>query len=223
MTGIANRVVQQLRIFFDAAFLDVLFPKDEVVCALEQMTTAELMDAAPAAPPSTEVISLFSYRNHLVKTLIWELKYKGNKRVAKLIATVLHKRILQILSDRSLADGITCPVVIPMPVSKKRRKERGYNQCELVTDELSKMFGPSVTILPQGLRKIKDTPRQTLMDRSARLENIKGCFESGDPFLRGKDIFLIDDVFTTGATMKEAESVLLNAEARKVVKMTICR
>lgn len=204
--------------------LTVFFPKNQTVLKLEKMDDEEFLNSLPKATSTKhDCHSLFLYRNVLVKTAIWELKYKKNYTIAKRIGNALHKKLSEeILPLFSNPHSPQPPLVIPIPISKKRRKERGFNQCEIIVHALPK--SELYTISTIALRKVRDTPRQTISKRKKdREENIKGCFDAEKNLVCGRDIILIDDVLTTGSTLREAEKVLYESGARQIIRTTIAR
>lgn len=205
--------------------LDLLFPPPPLVRELLRMDAAELSERVERAGTRAgkNIISLFSYQDPLVRRAVWELKYRGNKKVAALLASALHDELLGFLEEYAPLTNFTEPFVIPIPLSRKRERERGFNQCVLLTDELEKLDGGrNFSVSEIALRKVKDTPSQTKTDkRSERLENLKDCFSAGKNEVKGRNIILIDDVATTGATLDEARRTLRKAGARKVIAFTI--
>jgi ComF family protein len=109
--------------------------------------------------------------------------------------------------------------IIPLPLSKKRERQRGYNQSELLAREVAKHF--SVDIDSSSLRKVKDITPQFELSRKDRLSNVKGAFRSSP--LKEKSILLVDDIFTTGATVREASRALKEAGAASVYVLTLAR
>lgn len=109
-----------------------------------------------------------------------------------------------------------------IPISLKRYFERGYNQSYLLAKCISKQVG--IPIKRFGLIKIKNNQMQSSLSKSERLNNIKGVYKA--LFLddiKGKTILLIDDIFTTGATINEASKVLKKAGAKKIIAITIAK
>ena len=159
-----------------------------------------------------------------MKEAIWQLKYRRNRKIARLLATVLYEEIVSVLEDRELFFNFTKPIVIPLPISKKRRKKRGYNQIEFLLSEFKVLDTENVfEFLNSILIKSKETLPQTLMkDRRLRLLNLRGCFEVvGASALKNRNIILIDDVVTTGSTLLEAKRTLLLRGAKKVICFTL--
>lgn len=204
--------------------LDILFPQRPLVRELEAMDPFTLASRAekPEGRAGKEMLSCFSYRDALIRQAIWELKYKGNRKVARLLATILYDELLAFLEEYASVTNFTSPLLIPLPLSKKRERERGFNQCQLLTDEIARLDGGKNFTLSLALSKIKDTQSQTKQDsRAKRLENLAGCFHADTEAVRNRNIILIDDVATTGATIEEARRTLRSAGARKVIAFTV--
>ena len=162
-------------------------------------------------------LSPFSYDDPLIREALHCLKYKRMRGIADVMGELLFEYILSfhiILPPKH----ILCPV----PLAASRRRIRGFNQAELIAVALQKRFGISGIFDPALLAKIKMTRPQVGLSREARQENIKNSFRV--PFaekVRGKDIVLVDDVKTTGATIEEAARVLKEAGAKRVWAITV--
>lgn len=126
---------------------------------------------------------------------------------------------------RALASLITLPdkwdidCIVPIPLHKSRRRKRGYNQSTLIAEELCKRY--DLCIDESLVERTVNTQSQRTLGQAQRAENIIGAFSvTGDAV--GKRILIIDDVFTTGATMNECAKALKNAGASKVYAATVC-
>ncbi|MBR4125867.1 MAG: ComF family protein [Victivallales bacterium] len=122
------------------------------------------------------------------------------------------------------ADPLVRPdCIIPIPLHWTRRLRRGFNQAELVAQFLGRELGiPCIT----SLRRQRHTGHQARLDADARLRNLRRAFcvpEHLKPQLADRTILLLDDVFTTGATLTAAADVLLSAGAREIAVATIAR
>jgi competence protein ComFC len=161
------------------------------------------------------------------------VKYNGNQKIAILFACLLYEQMIEVLSEEELFSNFIDPVVIPLPLSKERLKERGWNQAEIIAREIVKL-NSSFSLNTTSLHKVKNTLPQTKLSKSERLKNLKNCFaiKDSDSKIEGKrdldrvkiknrNIILVDDVTTTGATILEAKKVLLNAGAKNVLAFTI--
>ena len=167
--------------------------------------------------------ALFPYSDPLIKELIWQIKYKKNKHATKCAAYSIYFEL------NNEDEKIT---LIPIPISKKRRKERGYNLCELIIDEIIKLDNDSGEAGKfhkdyDLLIRIKDIEKQTLKNREERLVNTANIFKANSAKKLGQTrkldqkIIIIDDVTTTGSTLKEAREELLRAGYMNVSALTI--
>ena len=113
-------------------------------------------------------------------------------------------------------------VIIPVPLHPKRKKMRGFNQAKVIAEELARLRGIK---LEEGvLAKVKNVPPQTLLEMDEREENVSGAFRVVDEDrIRGKTIILVDDVYTTGSTVKECSSVLRKAGAKEIRAITVAQ
>lgn len=206
--------------------LNLLFPFSETRKKIESLTPEGVSEKCEMAEISDDknVLSIFSYENELMREMVHFLKYKGNKSVAKLFAEILYSEMIERMSEMSLFENFTNPVLIPIPLSNKKFKKRGFNQIELILKELKKMDTENIfEVNTKSLIKIKDTLSQTAVkNRRRRMENIRNCFGVSDvEKISKRNIILIDDVLTTGATMREAKNSLMKAGAKEVFCLTI--
>jgi len=146
--------------------------------------------------------ALFYYpKIGIVRQLIHQLKYKKQEE----ISAFLGKWLGVELNETGYYN--TIDVVIPVPLHKKRMKSRGYNQVEGFGKELA--LSLKATYNDTTLIRIKDTASQTVKDRLTRWRNVQTIFEVSElEKLQGKHILLVDDVITTGATIKACVTAL---------------
>jgi len=112
-------------------------------------------------------------------------------------------------------------VVIPIPLGKKRMKERGYNQVAMVAIPLSMQLG--LGYLSSALVRAKETRSQVGLSASERQENVKDAFFADRKKVNGRTVMLMDDVSTTGATLSSAAEALYASGAKDVFALTIAR
>jgi ComF family protein len=115
-------------------------------------------------------------------------------------------------------------IIVPVPIHFLKRLKRKYNQSELLAQKLGIISG--IPYEPRILRKEKQTPQQEGLSRNARLKNIRGSFGINLQYvhlLRDKNVILVDDVLTTGATANECSLNLKKHGAKKVIVLTIAR
>lgn len=162
--------------------------------------------------------SATSYRNEAVQRIIWRLKYEKLKSAGAPLAELL-TRYLNTL-DYSFVDF----TVVPVPLHPERLEERGFNQAGLLATAVAATL--DIPLVTNALHRVKATPAQAKMrDRKERTANLLDAFAvaPNNETLRGKNIVLVDDVFTTGATIGEAVKILKIAGAKTIVALAVAR
>jgi ComF family protein len=112
-------------------------------------------------------------------------------------------------------------IVIPVPLHPERERERGYNQANLLVQYFCREIGLNSDLM--ALQRVRHTRPQVGLDPTARRENVEGAFRAESARVAGKRILLLDDVFTTGATMTAASQALLDCGARQVAGICVAR
>jgi len=159
-------------------------------------------------PPFSKVISFGVYEGALAE-VINQLKFHNVRRLSKPLGTLLANVSLPVL------DGI-----VPVPLHIKSLRERGFNQSLLIARTLSRKR--NIPLFMDMLIKKKETPPQIGLSATERISNVRKAFTAQGK-VKGLRILLVDDVVTTGATVKECSHELLNAGAREVTVATIAR
>lgn len=206
-------------------FLGLLFPIHSDQDFLNKLTAEKFLSLAkPACPPLTpNTLSLFNYKDKIVKKAIWSLKFKNNQAIAKLFAEVIYDNLVEELSNLKLTANFDRPLLIVIPLSRQRYKDRGYNQVDLIAQAIAKLDrGIFLDYKKNVLKKIKNTQAQSgIKNKENRLKNVRGCFKITDPkIIQNQNIILLDDVTTTGATLTEAVSTLKTAQPKKILCVT---
>jgi ComF family protein len=212
-------------------FFDLLFPKKCLACKKEgRAFCAECRGKIPleTSPFASDTISVWQYDHPILQKTLWKLKYRGKQELAHDLAESLYDKLMETLAENELfanpAGNINERyILIPIPIHKNRQKERGYNQSELLAKELA-LLDPSLFALETNvLKKSKETPSQvSVKNREQRLRNIHGSFTVTHPKkISGKNIIVVDDVTTTGATLAEARKVLRKAGVKSVLCLTL--
>ena len=159
--------------------------------------------------------SLFFYsQDSTMQSLLHELKYRGNQALGIQLGSLLGTALKN--TSRFPVD-----VLVPVPLHPSKEKSRGFNQATLICQGIAAVTGlPVCTTL---LRRNAERSTQTKKDSAARWENMQGIFEA-TPFneVPYKNILLIDDVITTGATLEACGQALLEAEERKLWIASVC-
>jgi competence protein ComFC len=207
--------------------LDIIFPISCISCKESGVILCpKCISSSPESEKETPdwVFPVFDYRHPPIKKAIWFLKYKGKRSLAKIFADTMYPRILEEISDMKMLENFIDPILIPIPITKKRLRERGFNQTTLICNELVRLDKNNNFILEKYiLSKIKNGEHQARIEnRNMRLKNIIGSFAIiNREIIKNRNIILIDDVTTTGATLNEARKVLKQAGAKKIIAFTV--
>ena len=162
-----------------------------------------------------EHLYIFEYQG-MIRKVILDYKFNDKSYLYKTIVNFLLKneKFFPILKSYD--------TIVPVPISQKRRKERGYNQSELMAKEIARNV--SMKYNKQSLFKTKNIIEQSKLNREERQKNIQGVYGLRNAeMLQGKKILLIDDIYTTGSTVNECSKVLKQAYPRKIGVLTIAR
>jgi len=209
--------VKQLIIKIIDFFFDSLFPINHADRLLLSMSEEKAYLDLPKAPetPYHLIKSIFAYKNSLVTSLIWNIKYKKSTKALEIGGYALYRYIC-----KNWYLHLYKIVLLPIPISHRRRNERGYNQCELLLDQVKKLDATQNLTFSYNLIKRKiHKDRQTLKNRSKRLSDAKNIFEidfaeleklqdSTKEVDQQVKIIIVDDVVTTGSTMREAVELI---------------
>ena len=168
------------------------------------------------------IFAATSYKNTLVKKLITQFKYEPFLKNLSLPSAYLIIAHFLLSENKTIFKTPENSLLIPVPLRNSKKRERGFNQSEEIAKELSKFF--KIPYQFNNLIKIKKTQPQIELKRKERAKNVKDSFKLKNPqMVQEKTIFLIDDVFTTGATMEECARVLKEAGAKKVWGIAVAR
>ena len=229
-TGAHFRISQKCISFF-AGLFELVFPKKCLSCKKEGFAfCAECRGRIPleTSPSQGDTISVWQYDYPTLQKALWRLKYRGKQELARDLAESLYDKLMETLAENELFENPAGNrdekyVLIPIPIHKDRQRKRGYNQSELLAKELVRL-NPSLFLLEtDALLKTKKTRSQvSVKNREQRLRNIRGSFSvCHAKKISGKNILVVDDVTTTGATLAEARKVLRKAGAKNVLCVTL--
>jgi ComF family protein len=145
--------------------------------------------------------------------IIHALKYQKFQSVAGEFTQLLAKRL-------EVENMLKYDYIVPIPIHIAKKRERGFNQSDLIADSLSELTG--IKTNKNILYRHKYTVTQTLLSKSERMENMENVFNSkNESDIQNKSILLVDDVLTTGSTINSAADILIKAGAQRVGSATL--
>ncbi len=152
----------------------------------------------------------------LIKECIHNFKYNSHTYLGNTLADIMTEFAFKNIH----LNKIDC--IVPVPLHWKKMRDRGFNQSAILGKTLSKRTG--IYFCDKGLSRVKSMPAQVKLSRNERIKNLKGAFIVKEPkYFIDKKILLIDDVFTTGATMNECAKTLMDVGAREVYAFSLSR
>lgn len=151
-----------------------------------------------------------------VQELIHRLKYGKKTHLSRPLALLTARRVVPFIAESG------AELVVPVPLHRKRLRQRGFNQSVLLAGVLAKSW--HLPLSRNNLRRIRWTEPQIHLPVADRIRNVRGAFAVKDPTqIEGKRLVLVDDVYTTGSTVTECAKVLRNAGAEEVYVVTVAR
>lgn len=212
--------------FFYNQILALLFPEHCLGCRRRDETLCHAciqgLGRCTRALPS-DIFAAFDYHDPIVKKAIWNIKYYNHSPVGPLLGKIMYETLLEDIAE---IEALTSNqiVVVPIPLSARRYKERGYNQAEKIARGFVEAAGTKSFILNRAtVHKHRDiSPQARIIEKNERLKNIRGAFTLTDNrHIKGRTVIVIDDVTTTGGTMQEVMKVLKEGGAKKVYGFTV--
>lgn len=201
-----------------SCLLEFLFPSH----ASEQLVRNASVESfgthvKPCQRPD-RIATLLPYHEPVVRAAIVEAKFRGNAHAQQLLASVLRDYLLALAADRAELEPRPLALV-PMPLSKERFRERGYNQCAQIV-RLALEGLPHLRLIDTALTRARDTAPQTTLTGEERRKNLIGAFSASrvDPSYA---YVVIDDVLTTGTTLQTAMDTLRRAGASDVAGLSL--
>ena len=148
----------------------------------------------------------------IVIKLIHDLKYHNKQFVGEYLS--------RMIVDEFIKHNFDVDVVVPIPLNPNREKQRGYNQALLISVSFEKELGLPIDTV--NFVRTVDTPTQTQLSKEERKHNLEHAFKViNKTFFKNKKVLLIDDVYTTGATMEEASKALIDGGAKEVYCLSV--
>ena len=210
-----KEIIKIIKIALEA-LLDIIYPYDNkcIICGVEGfLGICSKCKSEIKRVHQQEEIMAYGYYGGVLKKLILNLKYHKSFIAGKVLADLL----CQIIIEKKLSIDCICYV----PISKDSLKKRGFNQCSVLAKNLSSILDIPVI---DCLVKVKETKEQKLLGKEERMKNILDAFEiKNKEKLFKKNILLIDDVYTTGATINECKKNIEKCNINKIYLLTIAK
>ena len=203
-----KEIIKIIKIALEA-LLDIIYPYDNkcIICGVEGfLGICSKCKSEIKRVHQQEEIMAYGYYGGVLKKLILNLKYHKSFIAGKVLADLL----CQIIIEKKLSIDCICYV----PISKDSLKKRGFNQCSVLAKNISSILDIPVI---DCLVKVKETKEQKLLGKEERMKNILDAFEiKNKEKLFKKNILLIDDVYTTGATINECKKNIEKCNINKI-------
>jgi len=215
--------------------LDIFFPRRCVECNREgeYICNKCSLFITESLNNINGLTSVWDY-DGVIRKALKEVKYRYTKDI---LNELIERAFKIILNDQNRFNGLLTflinekPVVTYVPMYKKKERARGFNQSEIIAQKIGKIFNLEVVEL---LRKTRETQSQTKLNREEREENVRKSFAEARPFpsqappqgtglSRRRNVLLVDDIFTTGATMGECQKILKEMGVEKIRCFTLAR
>lgn len=149
-----------------------------------------------------------------IKESIYAFKYQNRKEYA-------HYYTMELLKYYgSTLEKLQLDVVMPIPISRKKKIKRGFNQAELIAKPIAKALG--VQIDTKTLIRIKDTTPQKKLNNKDRIKNLEKAFKILKNSVEYKNVLLVDDIYTTGSTISECAKILKASGAERIYYISLC-
>lgn len=182
-------------------------------CCGSPLQNSNLCERCKTQPPAYTALRSWAIYSGPVRRAIHQLKYRRDIGLGEALAAGL----IMILDTQKWQ----IDMVIPIPLGKKRQNERGYNQA--ATLALPIAYAKGLAYKPSALIRKQETASQVYLSREQRAKNVKGAFWANPSMVSGKNILVVDDVTTTGATMQASAEALIEAGAACVYGITLAR
>lgn len=173
-------------------------------------------DCLRKRPVFSSIFSPYLYQDTAMRA-VQLFKFQKKMLVGKTMGILLGRFALNIWDKKELKEH----VIVPVPLGKRRLRQRGFNQSLVLARYVSKAIGLPLDYL--SLRRIKETEPQSLLKKDKRKKNVKGAFQVLGDRLKRKNIILVDDVVTTGSTLNECALALKRAGAKQIVCLVFAR
>lgn len=174
---------------------------------------AGLCQHCQSNPPPYRALRAWAAFDFPIRQALHKLKYRRDMGLGDALAVPLTR----------FAESLNWPldVVVPIPLGRKRRRERGYNQVDLIARPLSLALG--LDYKPAALKRHRETNSQVGLSAMERRANMQNAFVATASLVRGKTVLVMDDVSTTGSTLSSSAEALYQSGAKDVFALTVAR
>ncbi len=204
------------------SLIDAVFPPRETELLVRNIrTNAQALMPEPVVTGIEGLYStsLFRYENHIVQACIQEAKFNANTDAAQVLGEALYEFLFEFLAEHPYFSN-TLPILIPIPLSTERIRERGYNQTERIVRISTKDLSHA-EVDSELLARIRNTKPQTSCTGVERQTNMKNAFSVTKPCDPLRTYVVIDDVITTGNTLHAAVEALHLGGASRILPLTL--
>jgi len=196
--------------------LDILLPPRKSEALVREATLETIGTLViPQIVEGAGATALLPYREPSVRALIVEAKYRDSKHAQELLGSILRDYLEQLVEDGQTLSGKKF-VLVPIPLGARRLRSRGYNQVEQVCHMALRSPLREVSLAPELLERTRETLPQTSLPKGARSQNLQNAFHAVAPLDNAHTYIVVDDVVTTGATLKADRDGLRQAGASSV-------
>ncbi|MDQ1299575.1 MAG: hypothetical protein QG636_243 [Patescibacteria group bacterium] len=199
--------------------LDVLFPQNGTQTHVQNASLESIGALVRPKHIDEHIVALLPYHHSLVRACIIEAKFKDNERAQHILAGVLAEYLAEWSAEHTVLTHSTL-VLVPVPLSASRRTERGYNQAERIA-RLATSKLPDVYLDTDLLVRVRDTIPQTSLSGTERRSNLEGAFKASGPSDPDYTYIVLDDVTTTGTTLRAAITALTSVHPGRVIGIAL--
>ncbi len=196
----------------------MVFPPRCEVCSRSgnEPLCADCLKKIKFMKPHLGIYSVSTY-DGVLRDAIHRFKFNRRKKLAEALGMLM----VQYIGQTQALNLKEIDAIVPVPLCRKRMRERGFNQAELLARTINRYY--EVPVIPV-LERVKETKPQFDLNRQARFKNMAGAFRVREPaMLADKRVLLLDDIYTTGATIAECSRALKWARAKRIEVLTLSR
>ena len=194
--------------------LEIVTPPWCEICGIQNVDG--VCDVCATNPPRYGKLRTVAFYNAILQRIIHLYKFEKRRSLAKHLSYMM---VNHLPNDCNLKEY---DYILPIPIHKNRLRERGFNQSTLIAQGISNKIG--IAICTDAIIRSRNTSPQSSLTRDARQTNVVGAFEiKNRNLIKGKRILILDDVFTTGATVNEAVNILWNEDPIEIDVLTLAR